>query len=73
MMTSERCGVVVPNGPSSNIESAIKVKEWADSVGFKFWYGDPIMNADTAQAERTYFFKNEQDKLIFLLRWSNTR
>ena len=72
-MSSERIGIVVPNGPSSNVESALKVKAWADSIGLRFWYGDPITNAITYQSERTYFFKNEQDKLIFLLRWRNTR
>ena len=69
-MSSDRCGVRIHNGPDSDDP---KVKEWAKEHSIRFWYGDTIFDINTRKVEQTYFFKNEQDKLIFILRWSNTR
>lgn len=66
-------GVQVPGGPADTDASNEKVKAWADEMGIRFWYGATVMDPETWEFERTYFFKNEQDKLIFLLRWRNTR
>ena len=73
MNGSERYGVTIPNGPAAGDNSDCKVKAWADSLGIRFWYGDVVFDMDTWKSEQTYFFKNEQDKLIFLLKWRNTR
>lgn len=71
-MSSGRYGVKVPNGPRG-ADAMEEVEAWADSFGIRFWYGAFAMNPETWEWEQTYFFKNGQDKLIFLLRWSNTR
>ena len=63
-------GVRIPGCPINRDE---EMQAWADSVGIRFWFGAYAMNPETWKWEQTYFFNNEQDKLIFLLRWSNTR
>ena len=63
-------GVLIPGCPVNKEE---EIEAWAAKAGIRFWYGAQAMNPETWEWEQTYFFKNEQDKLIFILRWSNTR
>ncbi len=64
-MIGYRCNV--PNGVSDEM-----VHDWAKELGYRVVGGSAVYNPHTFEPERTWFFENEEVKLLFLLKWSNT-
>ncbi len=48
-----------------------EVYSWADEMGFKVDGGTVLINPWTFEPNRTWYFENEEVKLLFLLKWSN--